>query len=101
MTTYLITRHAGAVEWLTRRGMDFVHLPHLDDLACIEPGDRVIGPLPLGKIADIVAAGACYEAIEMDLPEGVRGSELTPDQMVGYRACLVRYHVVRIERDSQ
>ena len=100
MTTYLITRHAGAVEWARRRGLDFVHLPHLDDIACIRPGDRVIGPMPLGRIADIVAAGASYEAIEMDLPEGVRGSELTADDMERLKAGLVRYRVERLGKGT-
>jgi CRISPR-associated protein Csx16 len=100
VTTYLITRHAGAVEWARRRGIAFEHLTHLDDLARIEPGDRVIGPLPLGRIADIVATGARYEAIEMELPEGVRGSELSADEMARHKAHLVRYHVERIETDA-
>lgn len=100
MTTYLITRHAGAVEWARRRGIAFEHLHHLEDLSRIGPGDRVIGPLPLGRIADIVAAGAYYEAIEMDLPETVRGSELTADEMARHEAHLVRYHVERIATDA-
>jgi CRISPR-associated protein Csx16 len=100
VTTYLITRHAGAVEWLRRQGIDFKEISHLDSATAIEPGDRVIGPLPLSKIADIVAGGVRYEAIEMDLPEGARGSELSADQMAGYRARLVRYRVERIAADA-
>jgi CRISPR-associated protein Csx16 len=100
VTTYLITRHAGAVAWLRRQGIDFEELSHLDNATAIKPGDHVIGPLPLSGIADIVAAGARYEAIEMDLPEGARGSELSADDMERYGARLVRYHVERIAVDA-
>jgi CRISPR-associated protein Csx16 len=100
VTTYLITRHAGAVEWVRRQGIDFKELSHLDDATPIEPDDRVIGPLPLSRIADVVAAGARYEAIEMDLPEGARGSELSADQMTRYGARLVRYHVERMAAEA-
>jgi CRISPR-associated protein Csx16 len=100
MTTYLITRHAGAVAWVRRQGIGFEEASHLDGTFAIKPGDRVIGPLPLSKIADVVAAGACYEAIEMDLPEGARGAELSADQMSRYGARLVRYHVERIGTDA-
>jgi CRISPR-associated protein Csx16 len=100
VTTYLITRHAGAVAWVRRQGIDFKEVSHLDDATAIKPGDRVIGPLPLSKIADVVAAGARYEAIEMDLPEGARGSELTADDMERYGARLVRYRVECIATDG-
>jgi CRISPR-associated protein Csx16 len=100
VTTYLITRHAGAVAWLRRQGIDFKEVSHLDGATAIEPGDRVIGPLPLSRIANIVAAGVRYEAIEMDLPEGARGSELSADQMERYGARLVRYRVERIAADA-
>jgi CRISPR-associated protein Csx16 len=100
VTTYLITRHAGAVEWARRRGIAFEHLTHLADLARIKPGDRVIGPMPLGKVADIVAAGALYLAIDMALPEGARGPELSADDMERYGARLVRYHVERMAVDG-
>lgn len=99
MTTYLITRHAGALAWARRQGLDFKEISHLSSATAIKPGDRVIGPLPLSRIADVVAAGARYEAIEMDLPEDARGAELTADDMERYGARLVRYHVERIETD--
>jgi CRISPR-associated protein Csx16 len=88
------------VEWARRRGLAFEHVTHLDDLARIKPGDRVIGPMPLGRVADIVATGAHYLAIDMTLPEGARGPELTADDMERFGARLVRYHVERVAVDG-
>ncbi len=97
MPTYLVTRHNGAVDWAHRQGLVFLHLPHLDDLTFIKPGDWVIGPMPVGKIADIIAAGARYSAIDMDMPESARGPELSADDMERYGARLVEYRVVRVD----
>jgi CRISPR-associated protein Csx16 len=98
MPTYLVTRHRGAIDWAHRQGLVFQHLAHLGDLAVIKPGDWIIGPLPVGKIADIIAAGARYSAIDMDmLPESARGPELSADDMERYGARLVEYRVERVD----
>jgi CRISPR-associated protein Csx16 len=97
MSTYLVTRHKGAIDWAQRQGLMFEHLAHLGDLTLIKPGDWVIGPLPVGRIADIIAAGARYSAIDMDMPENARGPELSADDMERYGARLVEYRVVRVD----
>jgi CRISPR-associated protein Csx16 len=90
MTTYLVTRHGGAVDWLRNRGIKFEHLSHLD-IAAIKAGDRVIGPLPVSKIVELVERGAHYIAIDMTLPEHARGPDLSAQEMEHYGARLVEY----------
>jgi CRISPR-associated protein Csx16 len=96
MTTYLVTRHKGAIDWARRQQLAFQHLTHLDDAAVIEAGDRVIGPMPLGKIADVIVRGARYFAIDMNMPEGARGPELSAEDMERFGARLVEYRVERV-----
>lgn len=89
MTTYLISRHSGAVEWIGKRGYaDAVRLEHLDDATRVHTGDVVIGTLPIGKAAAICARGAEFINLSLDLPEGERGRELTAVEMDRYGARL-------------
>ena len=50
MTTYFVSRHPGALQWMQAHGPAFDrHLLHLEeaDLARLAPGDSVIGSLPV------------------------------------------------------
>jgi CRISPR-associated protein Csx16 len=58
MTTHLVTRHPGALEWLLARGLtEIEHVPHLDP-ARVEPGDVVVGTLPVHLAAAVCELGA-------------------------------------------
>ena len=100
MATYIVSRHKGAIEWARRRNREAEHLTHLELPDRIRPGDEVIGPLPIGLIADIIARGARYFSIDMFLPEGVRGTELTADEMVRCGARLVQYRAERLNKSD-
>lgn len=81
MTTWLITRHPGAIEWMQRRGIAYDrHERHLD-AACVQAGDLVIGTLPVPLAAQVCDRGARYAHLNLDLPEILRGVELTADQL--------------------
>ena len=81
MTTYLITRHPGAVEWVLRQGVsaDAV-LTHLDP-SRIQAGDTVIGTLPVHLAAAVCARGAKFVSLTLDLPPALRGRELKVDDL--------------------
>jgi CRISPR-associated protein Csx16 len=88
MRTVIITRHAGAVEWLQRRGITG------DVLAQASPeqvrGCRVVGVLPLHLAAEAT------ELIAIDMPNlraEDRGRDLSPAEMDAAGACLRRYQV--------
>ena len=96
MTTFLITRHPGAVAWITQQGFQIdVTQSHLD-LAPMQPGDVVFGTLPVNLAAAVCARGARFFNLSLDLPEYMRGKELSVDELRQYRARFEEYHVETI-----
>jgi len=88
--THLITRHAGAVEWLRSRGVDG---DVIEDFSIydIVPGDRYVGILPLNLIIEVLQNGAEFILLIMpNLPTEVRGKELTAEMMDEFGAELLQ-----------
>ncbi len=96
MTTYFVSRHPGAFEWADAEGIavDRV-IDHLDP-AIIEPGDMLIGSLPVNLAAAVCERGAQYLHLSLDLPVTLRGRELSAQQMRDCRARIERYLVRRM-----
>jgi CRISPR-associated protein Csx16 len=93
MTTLFITRHPGAIEWAARRGLHIDRqIAHLDP-ATIQPGDVVIGILPVNLAAEVCARGGQFFNLSLDLPPDARGRELTADELERYGARLEEYNV--------
>lgn len=95
MTTWLVTRHKGTEEWASMAGV-------CPDAGCVvgslEPqrvaaGDLVVGTLPINIAAEIVAKGARYLHLSLNVPPEARGQELSPDDMRKYGACLEEYDI--------
>jgi CRISPR-associated protein Csx16 len=100
MTTTLVTRHPGAVEWVARQGIAVdVLLPHLDP-ASIQPGDIIIGTLPVNLAAEVCARGGQFWYLSLDLPDGARGRELSADDLEAYDARLEAYAIQRLAEVS-
>jgi len=95
MTAYFVTRHPGARTWAAEAGLAVeCVLAHLDP-AMIGPGDVVIGSLPVNLAAEVCARGGRYLHLSLDLPPGLRGRELTAEQM---RACGARVEEYQVRR---
>lgn len=103
MTTYLVTRHQGAVDWARAHGIAAEWKPHFTeaDVAALRPGDSVMGPLPVQIIANINARGGRYYHIEMTLPPEARTRELTAADMDSFGARLVEYRVMRVGENGE
>jgi len=73
MTTWFISRHPGACDWAAQQGLH-IHrqVAHLDP-AEVEPGDTVIGTLPVHLAAAVCQRGARYLNLSLDLPAHARG----------------------------
>lgn len=91
MTIYLITRHPGAAQWLRKRvdpqghRQDIQVLTHVEDLA-LQPSDHMVGVLPIHLIARAGLAGARSWCLSVEVPEPLRGRELSCAQLDLYGA---------------
>jgi CRISPR-associated protein Csx16 len=96
MTTFLVTRHPGAIAWAARRGIAVDRqVAHLDP-ADIQPGDTVIGTLPVNLAAQVCARGARFFNLSLDVPAEARGRELSADDLERFGARLEAYDVQAI-----
>ena len=88
MTTFFVSRHPGAVEWTRRAGISFdVHVEHIDPVS-VRQGDTVIGTLPVQGVALVCAQGARYLHLTFDMPEAMRGRELSANDLANFGAQL-------------
>ncbi len=95
MTTYFVTRHKGALKWAHRQG--YRAAVAVDDFNAdvIEPGDRVLGTLPVHIIAEICERGGRFLHLQFD--ETPRGAEWSADEMERNGARLVEYRAEQVD----
>ena len=88
--TIIVSRHAGAVEWLRQHGFEgrvIAQATRLDVEGCI-----VAGTLPM----HLAALAKEVWIIDMpDLTAEQRGRDLTPDEMDAAGASITQYRVIR------
>lgn len=97
MTTYLITRHLGAVDWARKQGVYFdVHVTHLCSVDHFQKGDVVLGTLPVNMVYQLNCQGVHYMHLSMKIPEHLRGVELSAEQLGDCEAELLEFAVTRI-----
>ena len=77
MSTLFVSRHPGALDWAAGEGVavDAV-IAHLDP-ETIQPGDVVIGTLPIHLAAQVCERGGRYLHLSLELPPEQRGRELS------------------------
>lgn len=93
MTTWFVSRHPGAVEWIGRQNSAIDrYVTHLAS-ARVQPRDTVIGSLPVNLAAAICARGARYLHLSLQLPAHLRGQELSADPLDELGARLEEYRV--------
>ena len=93
MPTWFVSRHPGAIEWAAGQGLQVDrHASHLD-IAQVQPGDTVIGTLPVHLAARVCRQGARYVNLSLDLPAHWRGRELSADDMRQCNARLEGFHI--------
>lgn len=93
MTTLFISHHLGALDWATAEGIivDQV-IDHLDP-QIIQPGDVVIGTLPIHLAAQVCQRGGRYLHLSVDAPHDWRRRELSADDLCRFGARLEEYQV--------
>jgi len=61
----------------------------------VQSGDTVIGSLPVHLAAAVCEHGARYINLSLDLPQSLRGKELSLDDMMRCHARLEAFQVTR------
>lgn len=99
MTTLFVSRHPGALDWAAGEGLvvDRV-VAHLDP-AILQPGDVVIGTLPIHLAARVCARGGRYLHLSLELPPDWRGRELSAADLRRFGARLEEFRVTAIRLD--
>jgi len=98
MTTYFISRHEGAINWIKAHGKIKIDLfiSHLDNQEDFNSGDIVIGSLPIHLIFELQSRGVRYFNLSINIPEHKRGIELSVEDLLLLGVCLVEYAVKKV-----
>ncbi|MFP4683999.1 MAG: CRISPR-associated protein Csx16 [Ectothiorhodospira sp.] len=95
--TYFVSRHPGAMEWAARHGIQVdEQIDHLE-VERIQPGDTVIGTLPVHLAARVCQRSGRYLNLSIDLPPHLRGRELSADDLEALGARVQAFHVQPID----
>jgi CRISPR-associated protein Csx16 len=95
MTDWFVTRHKGAAEWAAGEGIDARVVSHFD-ASMAQPGDRVFGTLSVSEAAKVCGRGARYLHLTLNIPENLRGKELSAQDMTSLGARLEEFMVGKV-----
>lgn len=95
MTTWFISRHAGAIAWAKQQKLAIDRWETHIEPASVQAGDVVIGTLPVHLAAEICVRGATFYFLTLQLREEQRGQELSVADMQAADCRLACYEVVR------
>ncbi len=101
MTTWFVTRHAGAKEWAARQGLEVDQVVDHLELEQVEDGDTVLGTLPINLVAELNEMHVRYFHLILLLPPSLRGTEISADMMEQLDAQLEEFAVLRGEVDGK
>ena len=96
MTTWFITRHPGAIEWAQQQGLHIDRQEAHLDVQQVQPGDRVLGTLPVNLADEVCARGAHYWHLSINLPADARGQELGASDLQRFDATLERFEARKL-----
>ena len=94
MTTWFISRHQGAIDWIKQQRDWRIdrYIEHLNP-ADIQPGDTVIGTLPIHIAAEVCAKGANFYFLQLPQEAEKRGSEYSAADMQTMGCSLRRFDI--------
>lgn len=93
MTTWFISRHQGAIDWVKQQDITIDRFEIHLDIEQIQKGDTVIGTLPIHLAAKVCDMGAKFYALVVNSSFEQRGSELSFNELMKQGCYLQRYNV--------
>ncbi len=94
--TYFISRHPGAFAWAKSQGFQVDECLQHFDVNQVQPGDTILGTLPVNLIAQVNQRGGRYFHLSLELPADVRGKELSAEEMDTFGARLEEFTATRL-----
>jgi len=96
VSTLLVTRHVGTIDWLERQGFRVEKvLQHLD-IDSVLTGDKVVGNLPIQLAAEVCEKGGRYFHLEVAVPFEYRGKELSAELLDEFNAQISEFKITRV-----
>jgi len=92
LKTYIVTRHSATKIWIQQQLQVGRIVAHLD-IDVIQPGDHVIGILPINLAAAICQRGAIYFHLCLDVPPVWRGKELQLEEFIQWHPRIQQFHI--------
>ena len=97
-TTWFVGRHAGSAEWIRTQNVNIdKYVEHLDEHHWPNPGDMVIGTLPVHIVASLNQQGVRFIHLKLNTTSSNRGEEMSATDLQRLAPVLVEYLVIRIE----
>ena len=96
MTSYLITRHSGAIDWAKQQNLKIDKvLSHINEINIerLSSNDKIYGNLPLHIINTLCEKNIEYWNLDLDIPLALRGKDLNLKEMNNCHARIERYTV--------
>ncbi len=100
MTTFFISRHSGAINWIKQQGISIDRWETHLDLADVKAGDRIVGTLPIPMVAALNQKGASYLHLSVTVPARLRGQELSEETLHALGAMLQPFHVLEEKENA-
>jgi CRISPR-associated protein Csx16 len=99
LTVLFVSRHPGARDWAAEEGVSVdAVIAHLDP-DTVQPGDTVIGTLPIHLAARVCQRGGRYLHLSLELPPEQRGRELSAADLRRCGARLEEFRVTAVRLD--
>ena len=93
MATLFISRHVGAMDWLKNQGISIDRTFSIFTESLVNEGDTVIGAFDIATALKVIEQGANYVHLKLDVPEELKGKELTEEEIVSCDAQLLKLDI--------
>ncbi len=91
MAIFLVSRHPGARQWLLQQHIPIDKMTEHLSIEQLQPGDTVIGNLPVQMVAQLTARQVRYLHLTVNVPRHLRGQELTVENLHQLKAQLCQF----------
>ena len=96
MTTWFISRHPGAIEWVKLHNIQIDRFESQLDTSLVQAGDVVIGTLPIHLAAEVCQKGVKFYFLSINVTPEQRGTELTCKQLIEQQCSIQPFMVEKL-----